>query len=336
MTTALPVGFPQFHDEEWARQPLGELALKYDTVENHGWYENLEPTVHAIAHGLRDGQVLVDYSGGTGILADRLLRRIGTREMGIVIVDASPKFLRLALEKLREDRRVAFRHIRYLKPESRLMYLDEVIEEPLRSRGVDAISSTNAIHLYYDLEGTLSSWTRVLKPGAPCFVQSGNIGNPAAASDEWIIDATVESIHEAAMELVRGDARWALFRPALGDAKRMAAHGALRAKFFLPVRPLSTYRQSFSAANLRIEEVTARRIDARVSEWREFLSAYHEGVLGWAGGSDRVEGAAPADEIVAARLELLGSALDVVFQGRETFPCCWTYILARRPARPRE
>ena len=334
MTTALPPGFPQFHDEDWTREPLGQLALKYDTVENHGWYANLEPTVQALAQEMRDGQVLVDYSGGTGILADRLLKRVGNRRIGVVIVDASPKFLRLALEKLREDRRVAFRHIRYLKPQARLMYLDEVIEEPLRSRGVDAVSSTNAIHLYYDLEGTLRSWARTLKPGAPCFVQSGNIGNPAAAFDVRIIDATVESIHAAAVELVRGDARWAPFRPALGDAERMAAHEALRAKFFLPVRPLSTYRESFAAAHLAIEEITARRIEARVSEWREFLSAYHEGVLGWAGGSERVEGLAPADEIVAARLELLAAALDVVFEGRETFPCCWTYLLARAPLRP--
>ena len=53
------------------------------------------------------GDVLVDYSGGTGILARRLLDRIGERETGIVIVDASPKFLRLALEKLGDDPRVA-------------------------------------------------------------------------------------------------------------------------------------------------------------------------------------------------------------------------------------
>ena len=103
MSHALPAGFARFLDEDWTHQPLGELALKYDTVENHGWYANLEPTVHALDHALADGQVLIDYSGGTGILADRLLRRIGRRHVGIVIADASPKFLRLALEKLRDD-----------------------------------------------------------------------------------------------------------------------------------------------------------------------------------------------------------------------------------------
>jgi SAM-dependent methyltransferase len=331
-TSPFPSGFPRVLDEDWTRQPLGELALKYDTVENHGWYANLEPTVDALDRVLRDGQILVDYSGGTGILADRLLERIVDRRVGVVIVDASPKFLRLSLEKFRYDERVAFRWLRFLKPEGRLSLLDEALEEPLRSHAVDAIVSTNAIHLYYDLEETLASWTRVLRGGAPCFAQSGNIGNPAAGEDEWIIDATVERIHEAAMALVRADARWSAFRAVLDDPSRMAAHDAVRRKFFLPVRPLSAYRAAFASAPLRIEEVTARRIEARTSEWRDFLSAYHEGVLGWAGGSERVEGTAPAPAIVEQRLALLAAAMNVAFDGRATFPCCWTYLLARAPA----
>jgi ubiquinone/menaquinone biosynthesis C-methylase UbiE len=332
MPSPLPPELPRVHDEDWVMQPLGELALKYDTVENHGWYDNLEPTVADLDAALPEGSVLVDYSGGTGILADRLLKRVGERGIGIVIADASPKFLRLALEKLRDDERVAFRLIRYDKAASRLVLLDELLEEPLRSHGVDAIASTNAIHLYYDLVPTLASWTRVLKPGAPCFVQSGNIANPAAAPDEHVIDDTVESIDAAAKRLVRDDARWSAFRPALDDAARLSAHEAVRRKFFLPVRPLAEYRRAFADAGLLVEEVTARRIEARVSEWRQFLAAYHEGVLGWAGGSERVDGTAPSDEVVAQRLELLGAAMAEAFAGSETFPCCWTYIRARSRA----
>ena len=80
----------------------------------------------------------------------------------------------------------------------------------MRAHGVDAISSTNAIHLYYDLEDTLRSWTRVLKPGASCFVQSGNIGNPAAAPDDlnalWEEEWT-QRLLEAATARVKRQAR---------------------------------------------------------------------------------------------------------------------------------
>ncbi len=77
---------------------MEELALKYDTVEDHGWYRNLDRTVEDLTKFLGPDHVVVDYSGGTGILVDRLLQEIRERRFGVLIVDASPKFLRLALE----------------------------------------------------------------------------------------------------------------------------------------------------------------------------------------------------------------------------------------------
>src|SRR4030095_5484884 len=150
------------------------LALKYDTVNHHGWYRNIDPTVDDLAGELKDGDLLIDYSSGTGSLPERLLRRTGHLGVGIVLVDSSPKFLRVALEKFRGERRVAFRWIRYLKELRRLEFVDEVLGKDLVARGADVLASTNAIHLYYDLDDTLRSWTRALKPGAWVFVQSGN------------------------------------------------------------------------------------------------------------------------------------------------------------------
>ena len=122
-----------------------------------------------------------------------------------MIVDSSPKFLRVALERFRDDERVAFRRLRYLKDEKRLELLEEV-RRP-RAFRADAIVSTNAIHLYYDLEDTLRSWARVLEPGGRVFVNSGNVRNPSARPNEWIIDETVYVIHEVATGIVRTDPR---------------------------------------------------------------------------------------------------------------------------------
>ena len=60
-----PAGFIRNPDEEWARAPLATLAQKYDRVESHGWYDNLDPTVEELDAWMGDGRVLVDYSGGT-------------------------------------------------------------------------------------------------------------------------------------------------------------------------------------------------------------------------------------------------------------------------------
>ena len=328
MYSPWPEKFPRVPDEEWVRGPVEELALKYDTVEDHGWYCNLDRTVADLRKFLGPDDVVVDYSGGTGILVDRLLQEIRERRFGILIVDASPKFLRLALEKLGRHERVAFRLIRYLKEQKRLQLMQEVIDPALLERGVDAVVSTNAIHLYYDLRETLRSWADLLRPGGRVFVQSGNIGLPQMPAGAWIIDETVEAIHRAALEVVRREDRFAAYRDQTHDAERMASYDKLRRKFFLPVRPIDHYLSRLESAGLRILDVTHLPIEAHVDQWYEFLSAYHEGVLGWVGGSARVEGSEPSPEAVEDRHELIRKGMEAIFDGRPSFQAVWTYINA--------
>ena len=328
---AWPPGFTRVPDEDWTRQPVDTFGLHYDTVENHGWYRNLDPTVEDLARHLRDGDVLIDYSGGTGILLDRLKLRIFDRQVGMLIADSSPKFLRLGLDKFADDHRVAFRFLRWLKQDKRLELLQEVLGDALVARGVDAIASTNAIHLYPDLPGTLASWARVLRPGGRVFVQSGNIRNPRAGASEWILDETVWAIHEVATGLVRNDPRYAAYRPLLDDERRMEAHVAYRDRVFLPVRPLDYYVRCLEGAGFRIEDVAARTIEARVEDWFQFLSAYHEAVLGWIGGSAKVDGEAAGVDAVRDRLALIRHAMATLFGGRQAFRCCWTYVNCLKP-----
>lgn len=327
-----PEAFARVPAEEWVGKRPEELALRYDNVESHGWYDNLDPTVDRVVSQMARGGLLIDYSGGTGILTDRVLRRAPDIRSGFLIVDASEKFLRVALEKLRTDPRVAFRRIRFLKEAKRLEYLDEILPGPLLARGFDALASTNAIHLYYDLPETLRSWRRVLRPGAPVFVQSGNILNPRLREGQWIIDQTVERLQEAARALVAGEPRFAPFRRDLADPARLAAYAELRRKYFLPARPLAYYEAELRAAGFRIEEVWERPIDVRVDEWHAFLGAYHEGVLGWAGGAAKIDGRDPSGEAVALRLDLMREALGRIFSGAETFEALWTYLTCRKPS----
>ena len=326
-----PPGFARVPDQDWTRQPVDTFGLRYDTVENHGWYRNLDPTVEDLARHLEDGDLLIDYSGGTGILLDRLNLRIFDRQVGTLIVDSSPKFLRVALDKFGDEARVAFRLLHWLKEDKRLELLEEVVGRQLLARKADAIASTNAIHLYRDLPETLASWARVLRPGGRVFVQSGNIRNPQARPSEWILDETVWAIHEVATGLVRNDPRYAAYRPRLDDEPRMRAHVAYRDQVFLPVRPLDHYLRGLEEAGFTVEAVTARSIEAQVGHWFEFLSAYHEAVLGWVGTSVKVDGKAPSSEAVTDRLALIRHAMDTLFGGREAFRCCWTYINCVRP-----
>ena len=326
MSFSWPIGFARIPDDEWTRQPLESLALKYDTVENHGWYDNLDRTVAQVGASLRPGDILIDYSGGTGIFAGRLLKAFPDLRAGIIIIDSSAKFLRLALAKFQEDERVAFRLIRYLKDAKRLEYVDEVLPPGMARGGASAVVSTNAIHLYYDLPHTLASWARVVRPGGGVFVQSGNIRNPAAPRGEWIIDETVEAIHRAALTIVRADGRFAAYRESALDPDRLAPYDELRQKYFLPVRPLEDYVRALETAGIRVRSTTNATIPAPVDEWYDFLSVYHEGVLGWVGGVEKVTGRPTPPDAVRDRLELMRAAMDHVFEHRPAFNCTWTYI----------
>lgn len=323
-----PEGVERIPDQPWTRQPVQELALDYDTVELHGWYENLDPTVTALDKALDDGDILVDYSGGTGILIERLLDAWGDRPIGIVNVDSSRKFLRLCLEKFQDEPRVAYRLIAYLEDEDRLQLVDEVLDPALLDRGIDALVSTNAIHLYYDLPETLASWHRVLAPDGFVHVQSGNIRREDKPEERWIIDETVHAIADEARTIVLTDDRFDAYRPALEDGERMAAHDELRNKYFLPVRPLEHYLTSLEDAGFRITSVDHRPIEAQVREWLEFLSVYHAGILGWIGGTPKVEGTEPDQATVEDRLAVLEATTHRVFGHKETFTTEWTYITA--------
>jgi SAM-dependent methyltransferase len=324
-----PLGFGRVPDEDWVRQPVDQFGLNYDNVGGHGWYKNLEPTVAQVVAAMDENKVLIDYSGGTGILTKRLLSNI-SYPVGIVNVDASAKFLRIALENFGDDERVAFRLLQYLKGEKRLQTLDEVIDGTLLDRGADVLTSTNAIHLYYNLAETLQSWHRTLRPGALVAICSANMHNPNARHGDWIIDETVAKVNEIAAELVRGEPAFEEYRETLDDSARMAGHTKLREKVFVPVRPLEQYTDAFSDAGFAVTHVHEATIFARVSEWYELLKTYHDGVLSWVGGSQKVDGQPPSDDAVRDRLFLIRYSLEKLFPGQDSFPCTWTYLTCRR------
>jgi SAM-dependent methyltransferase len=327
-----PDNFIRVPQEDWARQPVDQFGLNYDDVGNHGWYKNLEPTIAQVVAALQPGDLLADYSSGTGILTRRLLEKIDY-PVGILNVDASPKFLRVALESFRGDERVAFRLLRWLKAEKRLQALDEVTGPELISRGADVITSTNAIHLYYDLDETLASWARVLRPGGQVFICSGNMHNPNGRPGEWIIDETVAKVNDIAADLVRAEPAFSEYRATLDDAALMPRHEKLRQKVFVPVRPLDFYQQAFRDAGFTVMHVFEETIFARVDEWYRLLCTYHDGVLSWVGGSEKVEGAPPSPEALRHRLFLIRYGLEKLFPGQDSFPCTWTYITCRRLSR---
>jgi hypothetical protein len=110
----------------------------------------------------------------------------------------------------------------------------------------------------------------------------------------------------------------------------MAAHMAHRDKVFLAPRPLAYYLETLESEGFAIDAVTDRTILASVDDWFELMSAYHEAVLGWVGGSVKVDGKPPTEDAIRDRLDLIRHSIDVLFGGRKDFKACWTYIAGHR------
>jgi len=324
-----PAGLDRIPAEEWARQSIDEFGVNYNNLGNHGWYKNLEPTISQVLVALDENKMLVDFSAGTGILAKRLLAKINY-PVGILNVDASAKFLRVAIENLGGDERAAFRLLRWLKHEQRLQLIDEVVEPSLLDRGADVLTATNAIHLYDNLAETLTSWTRVLKPGGLVLIGSANVSNKRARPGDWIIDETVAKVNEIAAELVLKEPAFERYRANLENTAAFDAHTKLREKVFVPVRPLDYYLDTFRECRYEVVHVFDSTIFARVDEWSDFLATYHDGVLSWVGGSEKVDGHGPSPEALRDRLFLIRYGMEKLFPAQESFPCTWTYITCRR------
>ena len=279
-------------DDDWTHQPVDAFGEAYDNVDHHSWYRNLDATVEELSHLLNDGDILVDYSGGTGILLDRLKLRMFDVRAGAVIVDSSPKFLRVALEKFRDDPDVGLRLLRFLKPEKRLQRLDEVLGPELLERRVDAIVSTNAIHLYPDLADTVASWLRALRPGAT------SSSTPATSAtcvrrNEWILDETVWVVGDLAEGLVRNDPAYASYRADVDNQNAWPpTPPTATACSSSPARWTSTSRPWALGPQGRVGAEAS--IEARVDDWYELLRTYHDAVLGWVGGTEKIDGAPPS------------------------------------------
>jgi hypothetical protein len=329
-----PAGFQRIPDEPWARAPVDPFALGYDRLGSHGWYANLDPTVEAVSRWMGDGALVVDHSGGTGLLGDRLLAARPRARAGVLNADASAKFLRLAAEKARSEPRLAVRLLPF--EGGRLRTLAEVAPE-LAGRA-DGVACANAVHLYPDVREAALSWMAMLRPGGLLHVQSGNLldgesegspdgqeaaGGSGGGDGAWIIDATVAAADAEARRIVAREPAYARHRGALADPARMAEAAKAQRHYFPPARTAAETVAAIASAGFEVASVRRRGVTVDTAEWAEFLGVYHEGVLPWVGsGRDEAD--------VRDRKRLISEGLAAAVGGR-SFRASWAYVDAARP-----
>lgn len=315
-------------DDEFLKSDVTEFALGYDKVKNHTWYDNLDYLVKLANEYFGEDDLIMDYSCGTGIFCERLLK-IKIDSPRILMLDSSPKYLKLSYEKFHRNYKFFFRLIKFIKEENRLQTIEESIGTK-SSELLDGIVCSNAVHLYPNIGDTIKSWYNILVKGGKLLINSGNILNPNMDSSSVLIDQTVNDIAKISYDIVTNDPKYSKYVDLIQNFEYINKHDKLRDKYFLPIRPIDFYTEELTKNGFKMIEVKTENIEARVDEWFDFLKVYHEGIIGWIGGSKKITGIEPTEEEINDRIEIIKTALNIIFENNNDFKACWNYIICEK------
>ena len=315
-------------DESFLKSDVTEFALGYDKVKNHTWYDNLNYLVDLSKEYFNEDNFIMDYSCGTGIFCERLLKST-INYPNILMMDSSPKYLKLSYDKFGGNDKFYFRVINYLKDEKRLQTLPESLGENCNEL-LNGIVCSNAIHLYPTIDETIKSWNDLLVKGGKLLINSGNIHNSLMGEETKLIDQTVNEISNLSYDIVKNTPKYQKYFDLINDIDYINKHNTLRDKYFLPIRPIDFYTDELIKNGFKIIEVKTINIDARVDEWFDFLKVYHEGIIGWIGGSKKITGIEPSEEEINDRVEIIKLTLTKMFNNQNDFKACWNYIICEK------
>jgi ubiquinone/menaquinone biosynthesis C-methylase UbiE len=315
-------------NDDFLNSDVTEFALDYDKVKFHTWYDNLNYLVTLSKEYFNENDLIMDYSCGTGIFSERLLNNMENIP-NILMMDASPKYLKLSYEKFKENDKFLFRLMSFLKDENRLQTIKESIGED-KDGFLNGIICTNAIHLYPNVESTVKEWCDSLVSGGKLLINSGNILNGNKNIDSVLIDQTVNDIAERSYGIVMNSEQYGQYLDLINNFDYINKHNDLRDKYFLPIKPIEYYTDIIENNGFKITEIRTDSVNANVDEWFDFLKVYHEGIIGWVGGSKKITGVEPTDEDINNRIEIIKTALNLIFENKETFKASWNYIICEK------
>jgi hypothetical protein len=195
---------------------------------------------------------------------------------------------------------------------------------------LDGIICTNAIHLYPTISDTIKSWNKLLVKGGKLLINSGNIFNSSMDSESKLIDQTVNEIAKLSYKIVKETPKYSKYSDLINDIEYIKKHDSLRDKYFLPIKNIEYYTDEILKNNFKILEIKTINIDAKVDEWFEFLKVYHEGIISWIGGANKITGVDPKENEVGDRIEIIKLALNEMFNNKNDFKACWNYVICEK------
>lgn len=265
-------------------KPVSKGATAFhDAVAKSSWIKDILFELSNVVNPLvNDDDIVVDFGAGTGTSAINLLKSLD-KKITLWLVDNSPSWLGKAYELLHEVPNVKYFILE--KKGNRYATLAETIGENV----ADHVISANTVHLIPDIGEVFRGIALAIKKNGTFTFQTGNFLREDRPDGALMIDDTVRTVHDIALEIVRTDPKYKDYREGLNE--RIDAEEAQRKFVFPEPRPIEFYLKALSYARLKHNNAMFIPVRIRYDDWLDFLRVkrLQAGILPEIGGKEPLE-----------------------------------------------
>src|SRR3989338_3260709 len=262
-------------------RPVSKGATAYhDAVINSSWLKDILFEFSKIVKpDIKENEIIVDFGAGTGTSAFYLMKNLG-KKVRLWLVDNSPSWLAKAHEIFEGAADIGY----FVLEKKGEGYA--TLAETVGQNVADHVISANTVHLIPNIEDTFKGVSLALKKHGTFTFQTGNFLRNDRPEGALMIDDTVQTVHDIAIESIKNDTKYKAYRHEL-DGK--TAEMAPQRKFVFPnPRPIEFYLKALKSAGFMASEPKFIPVKIGYDDWLNFLRVkrLQAGVLPEIGGKE--------------------------------------------------
>ena len=252
----------------------------HEAVFNSSWLKDILHELIAIVNPkIKKSDIVVDFGAGTGTSSILLLKHF-EKEINLWLVDNSQSWMGKAYELLHGFPNVEF----FILEKKDSTYA--TLAETVGSGVIDHVISANTVHLIPDIKEVFAGIALALKNGGTFTFQTGNFLRKNRPDGALMIDDTVKTVHDIALDIVRTDPKFAIYREGLDE--RIEVEESQRKFVFPEPRYVETYLDALKEAGFNFHAPIYIPVKVMYSDWLNFLRVkrLQAGILPEIGGKE--------------------------------------------------
>ncbi|MBI2656235.1 methyltransferase domain-containing protein [Candidatus Woesearchaeota archaeon] len=252
----------------------------HEAVVDSSWLKDAIYELYKIVRSkIHKGDVVVDFGAGTGSSAILLMKHL-KRQINLWLVDNSQSWLGKAYELLHNFPNVEY----FILEKNDNTYA--TLAETVGSGVVDHVISANTVHLIPDIKEVFTGIALALKKNGTFTFQTANLLRGGRPEGALMIDDTVKSVHDIALDIVRTDQNFAQYLGGLGE--KVHSEEPQRKFVFPNPRYIEAYLDALDESGFEYEKPVCILVKIKYKDWLNFLRVkrLQAGILPEIGGRD--------------------------------------------------